>query len=882
MSLQNQIQIYSVDTSFFYNESERRTHDILNKAYILRSKYKKELKKAEKKNNEDEILKLNYKLKVVNKYIKQGKDILYIKLNKNKSSRELNNDYINNKNIISVFESVLTRTIGAEINKLNTDILVVQTYFFQILDDIITNGFIWNGEKYKWFTASAGQIRTKKTLFIKESVWEKYKKSLMCGLTIESINEQGGMNINKFLAYLALCNSATDYWEDFDIDKSIVVEDMETTVRSMVDFIDDKTYEIERKELDIEINHTDGCGMILPSVSKKSFMCRLPFVKGLLTSFPFDKYIRELNRNSKNIKYGKVKDIYGKEYDILKDGISIIFTKSQFKMWKYYSSWDEYKKNFKKYNCQAGITNKEEDEFGIAKLNYQMMQTLTDTTDQELEKLSSKTVKQIKDISKDRKTMLKVLGVVDSNINKNYLQQALEIYPELLNDTYSKEILKQVKKKLVKEGRAAKFEIDSKYTFICPDLYAFCEFLIKGNKNPNGLLKNGEVFCNLYSQKEKLNCLRSPHLYREHAVRKNVVDKEKKRWFTTNGLYTSIHDPISKILMFDVDGDKSLLCSDKTLIEIAERNTKDIVPLYYNMAKANAELITDENIYKGLTLAYSGGNIGQISNEITKIWNNDNVSLKAIKILCMESNFTIDYAKTLYKPVRPKEISKLIHTYTKQKTPHFFIYAKDKTKEQVEEVNNSVVNRLERIIPNPIINFRGAKLGKFDYRMLMSNPNVNLNNDIIEKYTELDLNKRFMELGNANDLKSSDELYVYKDIKDKILEINDDSQYVTDVLIEYLYNHKKSNYKTTLWSSFGDVIVENLKINIESKLNNTIQCEVCATRIEAVNNQKKYCDSCWKETRKKQNREKALKYYHNNKNKSKTLPIGENSVTLDI
>ena len=75
---------------------------------------------------------------------------------------------------------------------------------------------------------------------------------------------------------------------------------METTIKSIVDFIDDETYEITRKEMDIPINHTDGCGMILPSISKKSFMCRLPFVKGLLVSHPFDKYIRELNRKNKS------------------------------------------------------------------------------------------------------------------------------------------------------------------------------------------------------------------------------------------------------------------------------------------------------------------------------------------------------------------------------------------------------------------------------------------------------------------------------------------------------------------------------------------------------------------------------------------------------
>ena len=60
----------------------------------------------------------------------------------------------------------------------------------------------------------------------------------MCGLTIEKINEKGGINPNKFLSYLALSNSATDPWNDFDIDKSIVVEDFETNVQGEVDYID--------------------------------------------------------------------------------------------------------------------------------------------------------------------------------------------------------------------------------------------------------------------------------------------------------------------------------------------------------------------------------------------------------------------------------------------------------------------------------------------------------------------------------------------------------------------------------------------------------------------------------------------------------------------
>jgi len=869
-SLEKQVFIYSVDTSFFYNEKELKIQQKLNRCYRFRTHLHTIKTKEEKKKNvnEDYIKKINKHLTYAGKRLKLLKERLHNEFPKNDSIREFNENLLSNKNIISVFDSVLIRTLGVNENELSKDVLVVQTYFFNILEDIIKDGFIWDDEKYVCFTASAGQIRTKKNIFLKESALIKHQKSLMCGLTVESINEQGGMNINKYLAYLALCNTASSKW-DIDIDKAIVVDDMETNVRSLVDYIDDETYVIERKEMDIEINHTDGCGMILPKLSKKSFMCRLPFVKGLLVPFPFDKYIREQNRKNPHDKVGIVKDIYGKEYDLLKDEISVIFTKSQFKMWKYYKSWDEYKENFIKYNCEAGLTNEEEDSFNNAKLNYQMLQTLSDMTDKELKKISAETKERIKNIGSDRNTMLKVMGVIDSNKDKNYVQQALELYPELLNDTYCKEILKQVKKSIVKDGRAGKVDIDGKYTFICPDLYAFCEYLISGIENPKGLLADGEVYCNLYKEENKLDLLRSPHLFLEHAVRSNVIDKEKKRWFVTNGVYTSTHDVISKILMFDVDGDKSLVCADKTLIEVAERNIKkrDVVPLFYNMRKAEAQQINNESIYTGLVTAYTGGNIGMISNDITKIWNSGDINIDVIKWLCMENNFVIDFAKTLYKPTRPQEMNKLIKSYTKAKTPHFFIYAKDKEAERVEELNESVVNRLEKIIPNPIINFRRAKLGNFDFRMLMDNPDAEINESIVKKYTELDLKKRFIDVSSIVNDSSSQNIHLYKEIRDQILSVCDDVGYVTDVLVKYLYVHKNSSYKTTLWCCFGDVILENLKRNVDTKLKNTTTCDSCGERIKLSANNKRYCAPCAKEIdrEKAKNRMKAKRMFEASK-----------------
>jgi hypothetical protein len=828
--LNRQVYIYSVDTSCFYNEKEQKIHNKLLKYYKYRSTLK---------NMENDYPK--YK-KRINDNISSLKDGLYDLFKKNAEIRTLRDDSLKDNKIISLFDSTLTRTIGAKQNKLCKDIIVVQAFFFEVLEDIIHNGFIYQGEKYCYFSSSAGQIRTKKSVFLKQSVWKKYQNTLTCGLSAEEINEKGGININKYQAYLALSNSASDEWRNFDISKSIVVEDLETNVFSEVDFINRDTFEIKRKKMNIPITHTDGCGMILVKKSKKSFMCRLPFIKGLLVPFSYDKFAEENNSYIVN-------DIYGKKWNIKEDNIEIIFTKSQFKMWKYYNDWKDYQDRFIEFNCKAAKLN-EEDVSLDSYLNYQMLQSLTDISNEELKKISESTIEDIIQLGKNKEVMLRILGATEVNKNKNHFQQALEIYPELLNDDHSKQVIKDKKKSLIRDAKAAKLKINGKYTFIVPDLYAFCEFLFLGNKDPKGLLKNNEVYCDLF-ENVKLDCLRSPHLYKEHAVRQNVVDDKKRKWFITRGIYTSVFDSISKILQFDNDGDKSLVVADETFVKIAERNMKGIVPLYYEMAKAGAEEINYKNIYRSLTLAYKA-NIGIISNDITKIWNSENVSLNAIKWLTMYTNFVIDYAKTLFVPQFPEHVKKEIHTYTKSKLPHFFIYAKDKEKKQVEGLNESVVNKLEKMIPNKPIQFKRIA-GNLDYKMLMNECDIKINKKIIKKYEELDRSKKWMMKLQEN-TKTEHELYIYKRIRDEILELGYGLEYAVNVLVEYLYNVKKSKYKETLWKSFGDVLLSNIRENLKG----TKQCESCGERIKTVNNKVKYCPLCAKKAKNEQNK---LYYY---------------------
>ncbi|PAK28518.1 hypothetical protein CJ467_20250 [Bacillus velezensis] len=828
--LSKQVHIYSVDTSAFYNDKENSLHNKILKSY----RYRDYLKTLDNVNNKHK--------KYISHRITYLKECLYSAFEEHNDIRTLRTDSLRDNKVISLFDSVLTRTLGIKENTLSEEIMVVQTYHFEVLKDIIDKGFLHNNEKYVYFTSSAGQIRTKKSCFIKKSTYDKYQDALTCGLSIEKINSLGGSSINKWNSYMALSNSASSPWE-IDIDRAIVVNDLETDVSSLVDYIDRDTYEITRKTMNIPIEHTDGCGMILPTLSRKSFMVRLPWVKGLLVPFDFRKFAEEN-------KAFKVTDIYGKEWDVVKDDVQIIFTKSQFKMWKYYSSWEEYQGNYKKYGCLGAKLN-EEDPSVEGKLTYQMLQTLTDISDEELIQMSSKTVKEITTLGTDKETMLRVLGATEKKKHRTALQDALLLYPELLNDDHTKEIIKNKKKSMIKDAKSGKLLVDgARYTYLCPDLYAFCEKLFLNIQNPKGLLSGSDVHCSLYDEGD-IDILRSPHLFREHGVRWNKKDEKYEKWFITPGVYTSIHDPISKLLQFDNDGDKALIISDELIVNIAKRNMENIVPLYYEMSVAQKQEINSRNIYEALTLAY-GINIGEYSNNITKIWNSDNINLDVIKWLCMENNFTIDFAKTLFMPTRPDHVDEKIKDYIKNKVPHFFINAKDKEEHSVELINESTVNKLDSIIPSDRINF-AAVAGKFDYRFLLKNKDIKLDDAIISEYKRLDQNKKW--LMNVEDIKPGQKLYVYKVIKDRLLKIHSDEQYVTDVLVKHLYK-KKSKFKSTLWECFGNVILNNL-IKNQATLR---LCARCSKILRSESNKKKYCEKCAQNAKREQRRIADKKY----------------------
>lgn len=887
MALKDQVHIYSVDTSAFATDKEQELYYAmgrLRRKIMLIDKFIEDTKRRRnriektKLSEEEECIIKSGKNKGKRKNLLSHSESLIEKCELIKSThkkniasiketlkgvmevnnyknivRELNVSHLKESNIIALFDSTLTRTLKLKPRiEVYTDIIVVQVYYFEVLQDLVMHGFTLNGEKYAYYGSSAGQIKTKKAVFLKESKWVKYDehgkeiwskegKTLMCGLSFKEINKKSGdkgINPNKFNAYLSLNNSATDTFKGFTIDEVIVVDDWESLVNDKVDYIHTNTFEIERsKYMDVPINQMDGCGIMLPSAHDKSFMVRAPFIKGLLVPFDFIRFIEEYNASP------VVKDIYGKEWNVLTDRIKCIMTKSQFKLSKYYSDWDDYKTRFKKNKCEIAYANEEESNVKNSKINYQMLQTLSNMTDDEVEYVVSKSVESIKKIAKDKDTIFRILGITDYNKNKNFLQKSIELYPPLLSDSYTRKVVKQVKDKVVKDAKSGKVEIKGKYLFMIPDLFAFCEHLFLHIENPKGLLSRGEVSCNIYRQQDKLACLRAPHLYREWGIRNNVNNELTEKWFLSNGLYMSSDDLLSKLVMNDWDSDKSLVVSDETIIEIAERHMIDINPVYYEMPIATSSELTLATRYKGLIDAYKGGGIGMYSNHITKIWNDatGDINVDLIRYLVMINNFQIDFSKTLFKIDTPKHIKKQISEKTKLKTPYFFKYVKGKTDEGVEKINNSTMNRICASIPNPKISFKDTEFGKFDYRMLMSRwdfDGLDISHDILEEYIELT-----KTITNDISTKNSDRTDVippiFLFIREQLLsKYNKDE--IVDTLVLHLFDKKPTDFKLSLWQAFGDVLYENLVNNLKYRKN----CERCGELIEVNRNVQKYCSKC--------------------------------------
>ncbi len=183
--LDKQYNLYSIDTGHFYSNHERYLHNMNCKYRKERNYIQNKLPELEKKLKQfgysnDDIKNLKNdrteeiditKHDTVSKYLhwirlmkhkrekaKESKEkLLSLLSNKVKQNeltngkdhiRTINEDNLNDTNIISVFDSALSRTIGIQKDELTDVLMIVQVYYFDVFKDISFFGFTYQPDRF--------------------------------------------------------------------------------------------------------------------------------------------------------------------------------------------------------------------------------------------------------------------------------------------------------------------------------------------------------------------------------------------------------------------------------------------------------------------------------------------------------------------------------------------------------------------------------------------------------------------------------------------------------------------------------------------------------------------------------------------------------------
>ena len=149
------------------------------------------------------------------------------------------------------------------------------------------------------------------------------------------------------------------------------------------------------------------------------------------------------------------------------------------------------------------------------------------------------------------------------------------------------------------------------------------------------------------------------------------------------------------------------------------------------------------------------------------------------------------------------------------------------------------MNRLSAYIPDKRISYCKT-VGKFDYRMLMNldyGYDIREDNLIVERYKYYNQSQNVLFKTDDENHSSQEDLYMFRFVRDKIFEeTGEELNFIVNTLVMYLYTVQQNSNKKMLWSSFGDVIVENLKKNVKGKI-----CPICGKRFEPNNNRQLTC-----------------------------------------
>lgn len=445
------------------------------------------------------------------------------------------------------------------------DIQFVPEYLAVVMDKAehmnkFANGFIMNGLTYHRLVGTPNGVKKSTVIYssIKSELNRRMENSRDVKVPIVPA---------KFEAYKALCCSASI--PVTNTHRVLVVDDLETSF--VEDYIELRDGEnggepiMEYKTGELNLNATDGCGMMSPTLARQwsddlgldylmSGCCvRNSFCKGMLATFDFVEFAEKFSDSF------IVKDIWGNEHDIRE--IDIILTASMLKLWNSYKSIKDYFNCCDKNNYSFSVTKataKTPDEQRT--LNYQYIQSY-ELTDEQIWELVRPTVEEIKDIlgGDINKTILYLRGtdVTEKNVNleTNDYVKALMIDERMINDSYVIDRINNLIAKRIKDSKIGIVKVNGNYTIVVGDMFALCQKIFECDvpDKDKGLLKAGEIYSKFWSDKnvDEVVCLRSPMSDKSNIRKQNIcLNDDALYWFKycNNLIIVNSHDSLCHAL----------------------------------------------------------------------------------------------------------------------------------------------------------------------------------------------------------------------------------------------------------------------------------------------------------------------------------------------
>ena len=546
-----------------------------------------------------------------------------------------------------------------ELQKNIYDMMYIPEYITVVInsdkhyDKFFNHGFIFNGNKYTRFSCSASQARVNTVVFIKDELKNQMKEILDNGR-----KKDKSIAPSKYNAYFGLYSSAI---KEVTTPRFCIIPDFWETDKVIVDYIittDDYSDDIvEEREIEVEFNRFDGGGLITPQMAEQwskdigiyfpdeeneedrgyiacQFCLRQSFAKGMVNVFEILDFCEEKNDGNYIIK-----DIYGNDVDLR--NIDVILTEGQVKLYdsfgyydndKFIPSQEVYEKNIENNKIVWGVTRytPEEDDKTLI-TNYQFLQTLK-MNDEDIKELCETTVKYITGVTNQdyNYALLFMLGegMTERKIKNymkssdNYWLKSLICNPNLFNDKYTKEKIRDCIKRRIEQACIGKIMVEGNFQVIIPDSYALMEWVCYRDRNRvKGLLQAGECYSKFWKDRNNSQILsqRSPLTHFSECHLLNVTwNEEIDKWFkySYTGFYINTHDD-STMRWAGADFDYDIVAStnNPVMIRSVYKNQK---PVTYDIPKPFKKVFTEEDLYIADKKTF-GSLIGPLTNRGTSI-----------------------------------------------------------------------------------------------------------------------------------------------------------------------------------------------------------------------------------------------------------------------